>query len=83
MRCARPGPRRRDIGHFDLVWPAHRVIAEYDGDQHRTSTYQYDRDIRRFDRATEAGHHVIRVRTRGLDPDRAATIARLRRAFAR
>ncbi len=73
----------REIGHFDLVWPEQRVIAEYDGDQHRTSTYQYDRDIRRFDRATEAGYRVIRVRARGLGPDRAETIARLRRAFVR
>lgn len=72
----------RRIGFFDLVWPAHRVIAEYDGDQHRSSTYQYDRDIRRFDRASEAGYRVIRVRARGLGSDRVETIARLRRAFA-
>lgn len=72
----------RRIGWFDLVWPASRVIVEYDGDQHRTSTYQYDRDIRRFDRATEAGYRVIRVRARGLGPDREETVARVRRAFA-
>lgn len=73
----------REIGYFDLVWPEHRVIAEYDGDQHRTSTYQYDRDIRRFDRATEAGYRVIRVRARGLGPDRAETLIRIRRALTR
>jgi len=72
----------REIGYFDLVWPEHRVIAEYDGDQHRTSSYQYDRDIRRFDRASEAGWRVIRVRARGLGVDRDETIERLRRAFA-
>lgn len=73
----------REIGYFDLVWPKMRVIAEYDGDQHRTSTYQYDRDIRRFDRAAEAGYRVIRVRARGLGPDRHETIARIRRALER
>lgn len=73
----------RRIGWFDLVWPERQVIVEYDGDQHRTSTYQYDRDIRRFDRATEAGYRVIRVRARGLGPDRDETLARIRRAFAR
>lgn len=73
----------RDIGYFDLVWPERRVIAEYDGDQHRTSTLQYDRDIRRFDRATDAGYRVIRVRARGLSADRAETVSRLRRALAR
>jgi len=73
--------RGREIGWFDLVWPEFRVIAEYDGDQHRTSSYQYDRDIRRFDRATEAGYRVIRVRARGLGPDRAETIDRIRRAL--
>lgn len=73
----------REIGHFDLVWPERRVIAEYDGDQHRTSTYQYDRDIRRFDRAAEAGYRVIRVRARGLGADRADTVDRIRRALAR
>jgi hypothetical protein len=75
--------RGREIGWFDLVWREQRVIAEYDGDQHRTSTYQYDRDIRRFDRATEAGYRVIRVRARGLGPDRAETVDRIRRALAR
>lgn len=73
----------RPIGWFDLLWPERRVIAEYDGDQHRTSSFQYDRDIRRFDRATDAGYRVIRVRARGLGPDRAETIARIRAALAR
>lgn len=72
----------REIGYFDLVWPELRIIVEYDGDQHRTSAYQYDRDIRRFDRASETGYRVIRVRARGLGADLDETIARLRRAFA-
>jgi len=72
----------RLIGYFDLTWPDARLIAEYDGDQHRTSTSQYERDIRRFDEATDAGYRVIRVRARGLSRDRSATVGRLRQAFA-
>ena len=58
--------RGRAIGWFDLAWPEWRTIAEYDGDQHRTSTRQYDRDITRFDRAAEEDWRVVRVRQSGL-----------------
>lgn len=70
------------IGYFDLTWTSARLSAEYDGDQHRTSTSQYERDIRRFDEAADAGHRVIRVRSAGLGHDRATTVRRLREAFA-
>lgn len=75
--------RSRRIGWFDLAWPAWRVIAEYDGDQHRTDRAQYERDIRRFDRADDAGWKVVRVRSRGIHADHAATAARIRGALAR
>lgn len=65
------------IGWFDLVWPDFRTIAEYDGDQHRTDDLQYDRDITRFDRASEAGWRVVRVRKRGVQAERAVTISRV------
>jgi hypothetical protein len=75
--------RGRRIGWFDLVWPEFHVIVEYDGDQHRTSTQQYDTDIRRFDRASDAGHRVIRVRSRGLFTSPTATVERVRTALTR
>ena len=59
-------PQGRAIGWFDLAWPEWRTIAEYDGDQHRTSTRQYDLDITRFDKAAEADWRVVRVRNSGL-----------------
>jgi very-short-patch-repair endonuclease len=71
------------IGYFDLAWPTHRVIVEYDGDQHRTSVSQYERDIVRFERATEAGWRVIRVRARGLTVAPAATVVRISDALRR
>lgn len=61
--------RRADgstVGWFDLAWPEHRTIAEYDGDLHRTSTRQYERDIARFDAAAALGWRVVRVRQRGI-----------------
>lgn len=72
----------RRIGWFDLVWPEWRVIAEYDGDQHRTSTAQYEKDIDRFDRASAADWSVIRVRRHGLYSDPETTRRRLLAAFA-
>lgn len=74
---------RRRIGWFDLAWPAARVIAEYDGDTHRTSTAQYERDIRRFDDAAEIDWHVVRVRSRGILVDPGDTVGRVRTALAR
>jgi hypothetical protein len=74
--------RGRSIGWFDLAWPAWRAIAEYDGDQHRTSTQQYDRDIRRFDAAAEEDWRVVRVRAAGLRHP-TDTVERVERALVR
>ncbi len=71
------------VGRFDLVYREARVIVEYDGDQHRTSTTQYERDMTRIDRALEDGWRVIRVRARGLHDAPDETVARVRRALAR
>lgn len=74
-------PRGRSIGWFDLAWPEFKVIAEYDGDQHRTSTQQYDRDIARFDAAADIDWRVIRVRAAALRTRRDETVERVRRAL--
>lgn len=81
--CGYPvhGVDGRVIGVFDQAWPRHRVLGEYDGDQHRISTIQYEKDIRRFDAAAEAGWTVIRVRARGLGDGSRETVARFRRAL--
>ena len=74
---------RGKIGRFDLVFRSVRVIVEYDGDQHRTSRAQYEKDITRIDRAIAAGWAVVRVRNRGLHAGRAETLHRVREAFDR
>ncbi len=73
--------RGRRIGWFDMGWTERRVLVEYDGDQHRTSTQQYEWDIRRFDRAAEAGYRVVRVRAHGLFRDPETTVERVRAAL--
>lgn len=89
-RAGVPEPRcgyelRRDdgsrIGWFDLAWPQQRVIAEYDGDVHRTSARQYDRDISRFDDASAIGWPVIRVRARGVLIASQVTVRRVTEAL--
>lgn len=90
LRADLPEPRvnhvvENDAGRFiarvDLAYPERRVAVEYDGDHHRTSTRQYDRDIARFDRLHDAGWRVVRVRSRGLFRFPEETVARVRRAL--
>lgn len=73
--------RGRWIGRFDMVYRDARVIVEYDGDQHRTSTTQYERDISRIDRAIAAKWTVVRVRARGIHVDPMDTVRRVREAL--
>ena len=51
----------RMIAVGDLVYPAYRILVEYDGEQHRTDSWQYRRDIERHDELAEAGWTRIRV----------------------
>lgn len=71
------------IGRFDMVYASRRVIVEYDGDQHRQSTRQYEKDMVRLDRANEAGWTVVRVRARGLFVAPEETVERVRLALSR
>ena len=69
------------IGWFDGAYPELKVLVEYDGDQHRTSTAQYEKDMRRFELAAEAGWHTVRVRSWGLGPGAPDTVTRTARAL--
>lgn len=61
-RCnPRIGTEHEPIGRMDLVLDPYRIIAEYDGEQHRTDTGQWVRDIARHEAAVNAGYLVIRV----------------------
>lgn len=71
----------RVIAHGDLVWPAERVVLEYDGRHHAESREQFAIDIRRLDDIAAAGYRVIRV-DRRMMASRAALIGRIREALA-
>ena len=49
------------IGRADLLYEAYRLVIEYDGLQHLSDRAQWESDIQRVERFTDAGHHVIRV----------------------
>ena len=69
------------IGRFDMVYRAAKVIVEYDGDQHRTSTTQYERDLLRIERAVADNWKVVRIRARDLYRARGSTVRRVRLAL--
>ncbi|RFA22554.1 endonuclease domain-containing protein [Subtercola boreus] len=71
------------IGRADLVHPRWRVIVEYDGDQHRTDTTQYEKDMWRVEQFTRDNWDVIRIRKHGLFADPHGTQALVREALAR
>jgi very-short-patch-repair endonuclease len=75
------GRNGKVLGRGDLVWPEWHTVVEYDGDEHRTNTTQYDRDIRRVEDFVAADWKVVRVRQRGLFVMKADTIARVMSAL--
>ena len=71
----------RFIGRGDLVYRRFRVVVEYDGDQHRTSAAQFDRDVRRLDDFAASGWRVVRIVARHFFADREACLSRVARAL--
>lgn len=59
-----PVELRSGITHGDLVFREYRVILEYDGEQHRTSSSQWARDVDRLNELALAGWLVVRVTRR-------------------
>lgn len=64
-----------------MVYRRYRVIVEYDGDQHRTDTRQYDHDVGRLDRFAAHGWRVVRLTGRAFATDRATCLARIEQAL--
>jgi len=72
----------RFLGRGDLVYRRQMVIVEYDGEQHRTSTAQFDHDVQRLEGFADHGWHVVRIVGRSFFGDRPGTIARVAGALA-
>lgn len=71
----------RWIGRFDMVDLERKLIVEYDGEQHRTSTAQYARDAARLEAAREAGFRVLRFRRSDVLDHPRRTARRIARAL--
>lgn len=70
------------IGFADLCWPKHRVILEYDGEQHQNDESQYLKDIDRLEALMAEDYRVIRA-NKAHQPWFRTPIARTRAALAR
>lgn len=68
----------RFVAFADLAYPQFRVIAEYDGEQHRTDERQFHRDIDRLDDLAEERYRVVRFNKSHISLER---LNRLRRAL--
>ncbi|WP_448256540.1 DUF559 domain-containing protein [Microbacterium aurum] len=73
--------RGRFVAFGDLADLTHRVMLEYDGEQHRTDDRQYARDVARLDELARLGWRVIRVTKSHRGPARRAMLERTRQAL--
>jgi hypothetical protein len=73
--------RGRFIGYGDLVYPLWKVVVEYDGEQHRLDSRQYQHDVARHEALLEAGWIHIRESKDTPEPGPDSTVARTRRAL--
>lgn len=69
------------VGCVDLAYVAERIAIEYEGDHHRLSAEQWNRDIRKHDRLAALGWRVIRVTRHDVFDDPGELISRVRAAL--
>ena len=70
-----------ELARVDLLFREFRVVVEYDGDEHRTDTRQFDRDLGRLDDLAARGWRVVRVGARSLFRDPQDAVIRVQRAL--
>ncbi len=75
------GPAGEFIAYGDLVYRRYRVLAEYDGEQHRLDSRQYARDIARLDDLARCGWRVVRFTRHHRGAARAERIETVRSAL--
>ena len=56
------GANGRWLARVDLYFDEWRVVVEYDGEQHRENSRQYDRDQSRIESLLSAGYGLVKVR---------------------
>ncbi|QLD12342.1 hypothetical protein [Microbacterium oleivorans] len=65
----------RLVGIADAAWPDYRVLAEVEGDHHRTSRRQWVRDIERHAALTALGFDVVRLTSAHIRHPRPAAVS--------
>jgi very-short-patch-repair endonuclease len=70
------------IGEVDMGWEDLKIAIDYEGDHHRTSRSQFNKDIRRMDALIDQGWIVIRVTTLDTEGVIIARVAAARAARA-
>ena len=71
----------RWLGRADQLFREWRVISEYDGEQHRTDSRQYDRDESRIEEFNRAGYPTVRIRKQQLFRRPDTAVERVARAL--
>lgn len=51
----------RLVGCSEIAYPSRKIVAEYEGNHHRTETRQWNRDIEKYAAYTALGWIVVRV----------------------
>ena len=74
-------PRGALVAYGDLVFRPYKVLAEYDGEQHRTDSAQYSRDVDRLDDLARLGWRTVRFTRRHRNGARLERIERVRAAL--
>jgi hypothetical protein len=68
--------RGQRIGITEVVYRQYRVVVEIEGDHHRTSRTQWNRDIEKYAAYAAAGWEVVRLTSLHVRGGRAASIVR-------
>lgn len=66
----------RLLGISEIVYRGHTLIVEIEGDHHRTSRRQWDRDIEKYQAYTAHGWEVVRLTARHVRSPRGVEIVR-------
>jgi hypothetical protein len=71
------------IGYTELGYPTWMILIEFEGDHHRTSRAQWDRDIEKHARCVALGWTVLRYTARHVFPSADAAVTGIRDALLR
>lgn len=69
------------IGRADKVYRRYKLIVEYDGQQHRTDSVQYDRDMTRTEEFIRADWFRLKIRKEEMRNGAAEAVRRVERAL--